>query len=97
VSHLIASADSTLSAGTEGYGIQAATSTAGSGATLTLASAYHQTGDTVGGLLRSQTSLASSTASFTGREVITTHKAAIAGTTPAGSYADTITYGCVGN
>ncbi|MFA6494861.1 MAG: hypothetical protein WC246_00650 [Candidatus Paceibacterota bacterium] len=97
VSHLIGSANSTLVAGTEGYGIQAATSSAGSGATLTLASAYNQTGNTVGGLLLSQTSLASSTASFTGREVVTTHKAAINGVTPAGSYADTITYSCVGN
>lgn len=97
VSHLIGSANSTLSAGTEGYGIQAATTTAGSGATLTLASAYNQTGNTVGGLFLSQTSLASSTASFTSREVVTTHKAAISGVTSAGSYADTITYSCVGN
>jgi len=97
VSHLIASANSTLSAGTEGYGVQAATTAAGSGATLTLAGAYNQTGAAVGGLSLAQTALASSTATFTGREVVVTHKAAIAGTTPAGSYADTITYSCVGN
>lgn len=96
-SHLIASANSTLAVGTEGYGIQAATTTAGSGALLTLASAYNQTGNTVGGLLLAQTPLASSSASFTSREVAASHKAAIAGTTPAGNYTDTITYSCAGN
>lgn len=96
-SYLISSANSTLAAGTEGYGIQAATTAAGSGAALTLASAYHQTGNTVGGLSLTQTSLASSTGTFTGREVVVVHKAAISGMTPQGSYVDTITYSCVGN
>ncbi len=97
MSNLIASANSTLVAGTEGYGIQAATTTAGSGATLTLANAYNQTGNTVGGLALSQATIAGSTAAFTSREVVVTHKAAISGVTPQGSYADTITYSCIGN
>jgi hypothetical protein len=97
--HLIASADATLSAGTEGYGIQSATTTAGTGATLALNSKYRVTGNQVGGLVtnNSPLSIASSTSPVSGREVVVVHKAAISGLTKEGSYADTITYSCLGN
>jgi spore coat protein U-like protein len=87
----------TLVVGTEGYGIQAATTTAGSGATLTLNSIYNQTGNTVGGLTTTTRDLASSSQPVSNREVVVTHKAAISGLTKAGSYNDTITYNCVSN
>jgi len=90
-------ATATLVGGTRGYGIQAATTTAGSGATLTLNSRYNQTGNTVGGLTTTTIQLASSTSPVANREVVVTHKAAVEGLTPAGSYSDTITYTCVSN
>ena len=94
---IILSSTATLSAGTEGYGIQAATTTAGSGATLTLSSIYFKSGNAVGGLTTAATAIASSTSPVTDREVVVTHKAAISGNTLPGSYSDTITYSCVGN
>jgi hypothetical protein len=87
----------TLVAGTKGYGIQAATTSAGSGATLTLNPRYNQTGNTVGGLTTTTIQLASSTSPTANREVVVTHKVAIDGLTPAGLYNDTITYNCVSN
>lgn len=95
--YLIPSNTTTLSAGTEGYGIQAATTATGSGATLGLNSTYNKSGNDVGGLSLSTTVLASSTATFTNREVVVTHRAAISNLTNAANYADTITYSCVGN
>jgi hypothetical protein len=94
---LINSQTATLSAGTEGYGIQAATTANGSGGTLTLSGTYNKTGNNVGGLNLAATALASSTEPISGREVTVTHKAAITGLNKAGSYADTITYSCTGN
>ncbi len=94
--YTIVSATATLSAGVDGYGIQAATSTVGSG-TLNLNSIYDKTGNNVGGLSLTDLILASSTAAITNREVIVTHKVAISATATAGSYSDTITYSCVGN
>ena len=90
-------ATSTLAAGTEGYGIQGATTTAGSGATLGAATRYLQTGNVVGGLLIAGTTLASSSATTSAREMIVTHKAAISTGTSGGSYTDTITYSCTAN
>lgn len=90
-------ATSTLVAGTVGYGIQATSTAAGSGATLTIAAKYLQTGDAVGGLTISNGTLASNSATSSAREVVVTHKAAVASVTPAGSYTDTITYECTVN
>jgi hypothetical protein len=91
-------ASSTLSAGTEGYGIQAATTTEGSGGSLTLARRYASTSyASVGGLSLSALTLASSTAQISSRSVVVSHWAAISGTTQAGVYSDTITYSCTGN
>jgi hypothetical protein len=91
------SATAILSPGTDGYGIQAATTSAGSGSILTLNSRYNQTGNTVGGLTTTTIQLASSTSPTANREIVVTHKTAISGLTPAGSYQDTITYSCVSN
>jgi hypothetical protein len=95
--HLIPSANATLAAGTEGYGIQAASSTAGTGETLTLAAVYNVSANVVGGLTTTNTAIASSTGPINVREVIVTHKAAISNLTSVGSYSDTITYGCATN
>lgn len=94
---LILSQTATLSAGTEGYGVQATTTAAGSGANLGINSVYNKIGNDVGGLNLANALIASSTATFTGREIVATHKAAVSNTTIAGSYSDTITYSCTGN
>lgn len=94
---IILSASATLSAGTEGYGIQAATSSNGTGAALSLSPTYLQTGNAVGGLTLTSSLLASAASPVAGKEVIVTHKAAIGNLTKAGSYSDTITYSCLGN
>lgn len=95
---LIESLTTTLSAGTEGYGIQAATTTAGSGAEVSISSSYLKTVNDVGGLSTSDVVLASSTAPCTDREVVVTHKTTISNLTKAASdYSDTITYSCSGN
>ena len=98
-------ASSTLVAGTVGYGVRATTTTAGSGGTLGIAARYNTglangllgSAQDVGGLSITAITLASSTATYDGREIIVTHKAAIASDTPGGNYNDTITYGCTGN
>jgi hypothetical protein len=92
--YLIQSQDATLSAGTDGYGIQSATTTAGSGGIITLNSKYNKTGNDVGGLSLTDVQLASSTTSVTNREIIIKHKAAVSFSAPSGSYSDTITYTC---
>jgi len=91
------SAPATLVAGTSGYGIYATTTAGGSGDTLTIAGRYLQTGNTIGGLLLTNTTLASSTATSTSREVVVTHKATISAAVTAGTYNDTITYECTAN
>ena len=90
-------ATSTLVAGTEGYGIQAATTTTGAGAVLGVVARYLQTGNTVGRLDITNQTIASTTATSSNREVKITHKAAISSVTPAGSYSDTTTYECSAN
>jgi hypothetical protein len=101
-SHLIPSpnaafaATATLVAGTEGFGINA-TTTAGTGAPFTLAANYAGSGATVGKLSTTPATLVSTTATTTGASVLVTHLVAISATTPAGSYTDTITYGCLAN
>lgn len=91
-------ASTTLNGGVEGYGIKAATNTAGSGADLGIQPRYRNTGaNDIGGLTITNTTIASSTATTSGREIETTHMAAIAVGTPSGSYTDTITYECIEN
>jgi len=95
-------ATATLQSGVEGYGIIAATTTAGSG-TLTTAQRYNSfylsgfDPDAVGGLewgTGSAVIIASSSAAVTDREIVVTHKAAISASTFIGDYKDTIIYTC---
>lgn len=93
---LIASATATLVAGTEGYGIQATTTSAGTGAALTLAVAYNKSGNAVGGLFLAATQIASASSPFASKVINVDTKAAVSITTASGNYADTITYSCTG-
>jgi len=88
-----------LVAGTEGYGINATTTTGGSGGTLAIYSRYENTNDNekAGKLQVTAFGLASSTASVSNRQLIVKHKAAISGTTQAAAYEDVITYSCTSN
>lgn len=91
-------ASTTLVAGTEGYGIQASSTSEGSGGAITLSKRYASTTyASIGGLSLSATTLASSTSQISNRSVLVSHWAAISGTTQAGVYSDTITYSCTGN
>jgi len=91
-------ATTTLADGTEGYGIKAATTTVGSGALFGIPARYRNTGaNDIGGLQITNTAIATTTATTSGREIIVTHMAAIAAGTPSGSYSDTITYECTAN
>jgi len=90
-------ATSTLTAGTDGYGIQAATTSAGSGGTLSLNSIYTYSGNTVGKLTTTTQTLASSSQPVVNREIVVIHKVAVSGLAPAGNYSDTITYSCSAN
>jgi hypothetical protein len=90
--HLIASATATLAAGTEGYGING---TGGGG--LATVSPYNGTGDAVGALQKSAQSLASISTPVSGGTVTVNYLAAISAVTPAGTYADTVTFIATGN
>ena len=95
---LIASADATLAAGTEGYGL-AAKRLSGSGATGTVDAKYafdYASSTQVGGLLRTATNLMSATGPVDDETVGMKVEAAIASITPAGNYADTLTFICTG-
>lgn len=95
--YLIPSVTATLVAGVEGYGIQGATTTVGSGNVLNLNPAYNVSANNVGQFFLAAKTLASSTAAITNREVLVTHKVAISGLTVTAKYVDTITYSCTGN
>jgi len=91
--YLIASTDAILSAGTEGYGVQATSTSAG----LTISGKYNKINNTIGGLSLTNLSIASSTTDISDAIVIVTHKASIDTNTLSGNYSDTITYECVAN
>ena len=98
--YLIPSTSGLLSAGTEGYGIQATTTAGGTGNAATVNTLYNVTSTApwTGALSRSATTLASSTAQLNGtRFFLVAHYASIGATTQSGSYSDTITYSCTGN
>lgn len=101
--YLIGSADgsygdtATLAAGTEGYGLQVASSTGGSGGSVTIAARYLQTGNDVGGLEVAALAAASSSEAILDRVFVTVYKAAISSTTASSDYTDTITYSCLAN
>ena len=86
---LIASTTATLSAGTEGYGIQAATASAG----LSIDATYDKSGNSVGGLSLTNQRLAYRTTSNSAADSINvTPKAAVSFYTTAGNYQDTLTF-----
>ncbi len=91
-------ATSTLVAGTEGYGLQATSSTTGveTGQAFTFAVRYAWATSThnVGGATTTNQTIVSTTATSSGRAIHVTHKAAIADVTQAALYTDTITYEC---
>jgi hypothetical protein len=89
-SYLLGSADASYNSTADlssvaGYGIQATSATA------TLAARYNQTSNTVGGLARTAQTLASYNSVADSQQVTITSKAKVTGSSPAGSYADTIT------
>lgn len=91
---------STIVAGTEGYGINATSTTGGSGGTLNLGVRYtRKLSDSaiVGGLTLAGNTLASSSAQISNRQLLVRHGAAISATTQAGVYVDTLTYSCTAN
>ena len=96
----VTSSTSTITAGTEGYGIVATTTAAGAGGTLTLINRYNYSTSSaiIGALTTTTLPMASSTSAITvGREVLTYPEAAISANTLGGSYNDTLTYSCSGN
>lgn len=96
-SDLIDSATETLAQGTEGYGLQAATTAAGTGNELSVDSAYDKTGNDVGALALTNQTLTSSSGEFDSRETVATFKATVSGLNKPGNYVDTITFECLGN
>lgn len=92
---LISSSTATLVAGTEGYGAQGTTGTG----SPTISSPYNTSGNGVGALQRTAQSFVTyaSPTGVTNQTATVTFKAAISASTPAGSYADTITLLMTGN
>jgi len=76
---------------TAGYGIQ------GSSATATIAAPYNVTGTNVGGYERTAQNLATYGSAADSQTITITSKARAAGTTPAGTYNDTVTVIATGN
>ena len=93
---LIDSADATpLTAGSEGYGLQATSTTWDM--TIKAQYNYASTTDNVGGLelVGNMVTMASSSGAVTNAKVIIYHKATIATTILAGAYVDSLNYICV--
>ena len=88
--YLISSADATLTAGSDGYGIQATTTASN----ITINPKYNQSGNNVGGLSLTDIQLASSTSAVSNAQINIKHKASASYLAPVGSYSDTITYTC---
>ncbi|MCL4392956.1 DUF2341 domain-containing protein [Patescibacteria group bacterium] len=93
-SHKIASSTATLSAGSEGYGINASTTYSG----LNIQYPYNGTGDSVGALLSSASSiLCSDTTTVNVASITVNYLASISNITPSGPYSDTVTFIATGN
>lgn len=84
--YLIASSTATLSAGTEGYGLQASSPTA------TIAATYNKSNNDVGAFASSGQVLASSNKDVISEAITVNTKAAIKSSTPAGNYQDVVYY-----
>lgn len=85
-SYLIQSNTALLVSGTEGYGIQASSTTA------TIPAVYNKIGNDIGGLSLTAQLLASNSASVTGESIVVKAKAAISSSSRGGNYSDTLLY-----
>ncbi|MHB8362918.1 MAG: hypothetical protein ACYDBX_04855, partial [Patescibacteria group bacterium] len=92
-SHKIASSTITLSAGSEGYGINASTTYSG----LNIEYPYNGTGNSVGALSTSSSTLCSATTTLNAASIVVNYLASISNTTPSGPYSDTVTFIATGN
>ena len=88
--YLILSSDATLSAGADGYGIQATTTNT----SISINPKYNKSGNNVGGLSLTDVVLATSSVAVSNATINIKHKASVSFLAPAGSYQDTITYTC---
>ena len=88
--YLILSSDATLSAGADGYGIQATTTNT----SISINTKYNKSGNNVGGLSLTDVVLATSSVAVSNATINIKHKASVSFLAPAGSYQDTITYTC---
>lgn len=91
-------ATTTLAAGVDGFGLQAFTSTAGSGAGLTVVSRdAGLTGDIVGNTSTTNITVASGSSPLGNREFAVVAKTAVYALTRSGTYTDTLIYACTAN
>jgi hypothetical protein len=88
--YLISSQDATLSAGTDGYGIQATTTNS----SVSINSKYNKSGNDVGGLSLTDVVLATSSVAVSNATINIKHKASVFALAPTGDYHDTIIYTC---
>jgi hypothetical protein len=84
--YTIHSNTTTLAAGSEGYGVNASSSS------LTVQSPFSGTGDSVGAITTSTQTIASVTAPVNNSTTTVNYLASISNITPSGPYSDTITY-----
>ncbi len=92
-SHKIISSTTTLASGSEGYGINAATTYSG----LNIQYPYNGTGNSVGALSTSSSTLCSNTTTVNNAGITVDYLASISNITPSGPYADTVTFIATGN
>ena len=88
--YLILSSDATLTAGTDGYGIQATTTNS----SISINPKYNKSGNDVGGLSLTNVVLATSSVAVSNAQIDIKHKASASFLAPTGNYQDTITYTC---
>jgi hypothetical protein len=88
--YLIQSQDATLSAGTDGYGIQATTTNT----SISINPKYNKSGNDVGGLSLTDVVLATSSIGVSSSTINVKHKASVSVSAPTGDYQDTIIYTC---
>jgi len=88
--YLVTSTDATLSAGYDGYGIQATTTNT----SIAINSKYNKSGNNVGGFSLTDVVLATSSVAVSSSTINVKHKASISAVAPIGNYQDTITYTC---
>ncbi len=93
-SHKIVSSTTTLSSGSEGYGINSSTTYSG----ITIQYPYNRTGNAVGALMSTSSStLCSSTTVVNAASISVNYLASISNITPSGPYSDTVTFIATGN